>query len=265
MSSTSPSPDDPTGRQAADEAILNDPRLARQSAFAGAFGVLLAPLVIGFIPAAIGLHAGLTHLRVRRGARSLAGIGLALSAVGGVTSALASVVWGALLLSILLQRSAIDQAKQWAGVQPAPWTLTDNSGVTYESGALAGRVIFLDICSPASPYSAPATEVLAAFAAKHPEVTALSWCPDCTAEEAASYHASLATKGAIAWGLQSMPEPFSLMSAKPTLAVIGPEGRIRYVHPGLYTAEHLEELLVTPTPEEPTLMGPSRRKRSPEG
>ncbi|MBL9118942.1 MAG: hypothetical protein JNL80_03385 [Phycisphaerae bacterium] len=245
----------------ADELVLHDSRFAKQCLIAGAIGVLLAPFVIGFIPSAYGLHAGASHLRFRIGSRPVAITGLVLSGLGALISALASVAWGAALLSVLLQRSAIDQARQWAGVTPAAWSLTDLDGRIHDSAELKGSMVYIDLFSPLSDFSPPATERLGAFAAEHPEIRAISWCPECDSAEGDAYRFSTSSTLPIAVGGQSMPEPFSLMSAKPTIVVIDGEGRIRHVHPGLYTREDLVALLNAKTPEEPTLLGP----RSPAG
>lgn len=253
-------------RFADDERLLHDPRLARQCLLFGAVGLLLAPLVVGFIPSAIGLHAGATHLRVRLGHRGMASIGLGASGLGALVSALSAIVWGAALLSILLQRSAIDQARQWPGTTPPPWQLVDLEGGVHGGDAAGKRaILFLDVCLPASPSSPLATTTLGRFAESRPEIHALSWCPECSEEEGRAYLGSTGSTLPLAVGLQTMPEPFSLMSAKPTLVVLDADGRIRHVHCGTYTLEDLAAVLTEPTPEEPRLIGrPKAPNRTPD-
>ncbi len=245
-----------------DESVLRDSGYATQSLIAGAIGVLLVPVVVGFIPAAIGLHAGVTHIRFRAGSRLRAWLGLALSGVAAIGSAGAMIAWGGVLLSILLQRSAIDQARQWAGLTPAPWILSDTDGGTHDSAALRGRLVYIDVCSPDSPYSPAATAALNAFAARHPEVTALSWCPGCGTPEAKAYRAGTASALPIAAGMQSMGEPLSLIPATPTLVVIDEAGALRLVHPGTYTEAELVALMTAPTPAPKGVLGRPRMEGS---
>lgn len=237
-----------------DEAVLRENRYAKQSVIAGAIGVLLAPVVIGFIPAAIGLHAGISHMRFRVGARVMAAVGLALSGVAAIASILTSLLWGAALLGVLLQRSAIDQARQWEGMKPEAWTLVDTTGTRHESAASQGKLVYIDLCSPQARYSPDATRRIAEFQRAHPNVLALSWCPECSESDGAEYLARTESTLPLAVGLQSMPEPLSLAGAKPMLFVLDGEGRIRKAHPGLVTVEELAALMTAPTPEEPTLM-----------
>lgn len=241
-----------------DDSVLHQSGYATQSLIAGAIGLLLVPIVIGFIPAAIGLHAGVTHLRFRAGSRVRVWLGLALSGVAAVGSAGAMIAWGGVLLSVLLQRSAIDQARQWAGLTPDAWTLTDTEGGSHASAALRGRLVYIDVCSPESPYSPAATRAMDAFAARHPEITALSWCPGCGERDAADYRAGLAVHLPIAAGPQSMSEPLTLIPATPTLVVIDEAGVIRLVNPGTYTEAELVALMTAPTPAPKGVLGRPR-------
>lgn len=243
-----------------DEAVLRETRYAKQSVIAGAIGVLLAPVVVGFIPAAIGLHAGVSHFRFRVGSRVLAGIGVTLSGLAAIGSILTSLLWGAALLGVLLQRSAIDQARQWEGMKPESWTLVDTTGARHESATLAGTLVYIDLCSPQARYSPDATRRMAEFQRAHPEVHAVSWCPECSEADGAEYLATTESTLPLAVGLQAMPEPLSLAGAKPMLFVLDGEGRIRKAHPGLVTVEELVALMTAPTPEAPTLF---RRSGSP--
>ncbi len=226
-----------------DRTALRDPGMARTSVVAGVFGIVLAPLVIGFIPAAIGLHAGFSHIRHREGARWLARVGVALSVSGAIFSASAAIVWGSVLLAVLLQRSAIDQARQWEGTSAAAWSLTDLEGVAHTSGDLAGRIVLLDCFAPESPYCLSATTALATFAERHPEVAVFSWGSEVDAAEAKRFGTSAGVTHPIAIGPQSMPEPFSQVTARPTLFVIDGKGTIRSVLLGTYGSEDLGKLV----------------------
>lgn len=238
-----------------DDSVLDQTTYATQSVVAGAIGLLLAPIVVGFVAAAIGLHAGVTHLRFRRGARLRVGLGLGLSGLATLLAAGSAIGWGGALLSILLQKSAIEQARQWAGRTPAAWQVVDVDGATHDGTTLRGRLVFIDVASPRSPFSPSASRTLAAFAAVHPEVTAFSWCPDCTAEEARAYRDAHTAAFAMVAGVQGMGEPFTLIPATPSLIVLDEAGVIRLITPGTYTDAELTAVMTAPTPRSRDVLG----------
>jgi len=230
---------------------MRDSRFARTSLIAGVCAVILAPFVIGGIPAAIGMHAGVSHLRFRAGSRAVAFMGIAFSALGGVLSAAAAIVLASMLMMIRLQPSALEQARSWEGKAAGQWTLTDRSGAAHTSDALRGTIVFLDCFSTKGIHSPSATKALAAFAARTPSVHAISWGSQANEQAAAQFVASTATEHPVAIGEQAMPEPFSQVSAKPTLFVIDGNGVIRTVLLGTYTEADLQLLLkaaATPLP-----------------
>jgi hypothetical protein len=238
-----------------DAELLSEPRYATQSVIAGAIALPLAPLVIGFIPAAIGLHAGITHQRYRRGHRLRMVLGLCLSGLAAILSAGSAVAWGGILLGILLQRSAIDQARQWAGITPDAWRLVDIDGTERTSESLHGRIVLIDVTSPRSRYAPSATEAISLFAAKHEEIVAFSWCPSCTEEEARRYRTDSRSLLPIAIGTAGMTEPLTLIPAAPTLVVIDERGAIRLVAPGIFGEAELAAALTAKTPEPRGLLG----------
>jgi hypothetical protein len=238
-----------------DAQLLNEPRYATQSVIAGAIALPLAPLVVGFIPAAIGLHAGLTHQRYRRGHRLRMALGLFLSGLAAILSAGSAIAWGGILLGILLQRSAIEQARQWAGITPEPWSVVDLDGTNRTSAALLGRIVLIDVTSPHSPYAPAATEAIGSFARKHPEIVAFSWCPACTEEEARAYRATSGSPLPIAIGIAGMTEPLTLIPAMPSLVVLDERGAIRLIAPGIFGEAELAAALTAPTPEPRGLLG----------
>ncbi|MDZ4829653.1 MAG: hypothetical protein SGJ09_05570 [Phycisphaerae bacterium] len=225
-----------------DRATLSSPRMARTSAIAGVASILLAPIVVGFLLAAIGLHSAITHLRFRERSRSLAWFGIVASAVGALASAGAAVLWGSVLMTVLLQRSAIHQAQTWEGTTAGNWSLTDLDGETHTSSAVKGRIVFIDCFAPSSPSSSRTTPALASFAAAHSEIFALSWGPDVDATAALDFASASGVRHAVAVGAQSMPVPFSEIAAKPTLLVIDAEGIIRNVVLGRYDEKDLVKL-----------------------
>jgi hypothetical protein len=225
---------------AEDQRTLHDPRLARTALLAGVLAVLLAPIVVGFLAGAVGLHAGVSHLRTRLGHRGLAWAGVAASTLGSMLALGAALLWGATLLGILLSRSAIEQARTWEGTAAPRFALTTDQGQFDSAG---DGIVLLDVFDPSSPFCEIATRELAKYADRHATVRAVSWAPERTIEEAAAFAARIGATQPIAAGPQAMPEPFSIVSAKPTLFVIDGEGRIRAVLLGTYDGHSLDRLI----------------------
>ena len=225
-----------------DAAALHDPHLARVSAIAGIASIALAPIVLGLFSAALGLHGARTHLRFREGSRGLAWFGAISSALGAILSASAALVWGSVLMTVLLQRSAVHQAQGWEGTSAGTWSLRDVNGVEHQSATLAGRIIFIDCFAPLPPCDVT-TKALASFAAARTDVVVLSWSADADVTEAQRYARDCGVQHPLIVGAQSMPEPFSLIAAKPTLVVIDADGIIRNVVLGRYDQHDLAKLL----------------------
>ncbi|MFO0828468.1 MAG: hypothetical protein U0572_10005 [Phycisphaerales bacterium] len=230
-------------RASADSETLRDPRLARIGLATGIASIVLAPIAVGAFPAAIGLHSALTHLRFRRGSRTLAWAGAACSALGAVVSLAAAILWGALLLNVLLQRSAVHQAQSWVGITPNSWTLTDVAGVAHTSDSMRGRVVLLDCFAPVDAYCEATTRAIAEFAAAHPEAVVLSWAPEATASDASSFASKCGVRHPVCAGPQAMPEPLTGVAAKPTLVVFDAAGTIRATVLGRYNANDLAKLV----------------------
>lgn len=225
-----------------DEAALRDPRMARTALIAGVASVVTAPAVIGLIPAAIGLQSGLSHLRHRRGARVRAWLGLGLSTLGALGSALAAVAFGSVLMSVLLQRSAVHQAQGWIGGTAEPWTFVGADGTPIASDALVGSTVLVDVFSPHSPMCARTSRTIAAFAAARDDVTVISWSPEAS-PQAMAFARECGATHAVAVGPQEVGFPFDLIAAKPTLIVLDGDGVVRAAVLGAYDERGLESLV----------------------
>lgn len=239
-----------------------DPRLARVGLIAGLVSLPLAPLVVGLLPAAIALHASLSHLRFRQGHRMLAGSGAALGFAGALLSTASALVWGALLLGVLLSRSAVRQARGWENLPIGEFRFTTIDGTTIAPDDLRGDVALIDVFSVASPHCRVSLTALRDFARRDPSVRILSWAPDDGAAEVDAFLAPIGTTHAIAIGGQRVDEPLSLVSAKPTLFVIDAKGVVRHVLLGTYDVAGLERLVEAArgelAPVTPTAASPAR-------
>jgi membrane protein implicated in regulation of membrane protease activity len=246
---TRPIDDDPS--TADDERAVRDVAYARTSAIAGLAALVLSPVVVGCIPAAIGLHAGVAHLRFRLGNRLLAWFGIAASAVGAIVSAGSAIALGSLLLVVLLQRSALEQARTWEGTTVRSFRFVDRTGTVIDETTTKGRVVLIDCFASTSPWSETATKTLAQFSAKHPDVVVVSWGPLDRPEDARVFLERTglvdAAGGAIghhvAFGPQDVPDPLALAAAKPTLFVLDGERTVRHVLLGTYDEEGLAKLV----------------------
>jgi hypothetical protein len=220
-----------------------DPRLARAGLVAGLASLPLAPFVVGLVPAAIGLHASVGHLRFRDGYRITAWTGFLASAVGALAAALSALVWGAFLMGVLLSRSAVREARAWEGLPLGEVRFATIDGATISTDDLRGGVALIDVFAVASPYCRSTLTTLRDFAKESPEIRIVSWAPDDDAASVAPFVAALGVKHPVAIGTQSVDEPLSLASAKPTLFVIGRDGVIRRVVLGPYSLDGLRSLV----------------------
>jgi hypothetical protein len=220
-----------------------DPRLARAGLVAGLASLPLAPFVVGLVPAAIGLHASVGHLRFREGYRITAWTGFVASAVGALAAAFSALVWGAFLMGVLLSRSAVREARTWEGLPLGEVRFATIDGATISTDDLRGGVALIDVFAVASPHCRSTLTTLRDFAKEAPEVRIVSWAPDDDAARVAPFLASLGVEHPVAIGAQRVDEPLSLASAKPTLFVVDGDGVIRRVVLGTYSLEGLRALV----------------------
>ncbi|MBL9148748.1 MAG: hypothetical protein JNM94_08650 [Phycisphaerae bacterium] len=225
-----------------DERRLRDPRMAKTALIAGIASVVLAPVVVGALPGAIGLHSGRTHLRTRLGSRGLAWTGIVLSALGTLLAAASAVTFGMILMLVLLQRSAIEQARGWVGTHPEPWSIVATDGTTFSPETTRGSIVLIDIFAPQAPVCRETSTFFAAFAAAHPELKTLSWAPEGGAESEA-FARDHGAAHPVAIGPHPVGDPFIHVAAKPTLLVIDAEGVVRAAVLGRYDAEGLRKLV----------------------
>lgn len=231
-------------------------RLARASLGFGLAGLVLSPLIVGFVPAAIGLRAGIDVLLRRGGARAAAIAGCAISAVAGLVSVAAAIALGAIVMTMLLARSAARQAEEWAGRRVTGFEITLAGGGSLGRDELAGRTLFLDYFAPAAPPTAANAARLEAFARMHPEAIVVGVAPEMTAEEALAWARGHGVTYPIAAGCAGWPDPLATVAARPTLIAIAPNGLIKRASLGPLEDGQLEAILALPQPDART--GPLR-------
>ena len=231
-------------------------RLARASLGFGVAGLLLSPVLVGFIPAAIGLRAGLDLLGRRGGARAAGIVGTAVSAAGAFVSIAAAIVLGMVVMTMLLSRSAARQAEGWAGRTVTGLEIELAEGGRLGREAMAGKTLFLDYFSPAAPPCAANVARLEAFAAAHPEaVVVVGVAPELDPAAALAWARAKGATYPIAAGCEGWPDPLATAAARPALIVIAPNGTIKRASLGPIEDGQLESLLALPEPANPFLPG----------
>jgi hypothetical protein len=221
-------------------------RLARASLGFGLAGLVLAPLIIGFVPAAIGFRAGLDNLARRGGARAAALAGMAISAIAGLVAVAAAITLGMVVMTMLLSRSAARQAEEWAGRRVTAFDIALADGGSLGRGELAGKTIFLAYFSPAAPPCAANVTRLEAFAAAHPSAIVVGVAPELEPAAALAWARERGATYPIAAGCAEWPDPLATVAARPALVAIAPNGVIKRATLGPLEDGQLEALLVLP-------------------
>jgi hypothetical protein len=223
-------------------------RLARASLGFGLAGLVLSPLIVGFVPAAIGFRAGLDALARRGGARVTAVAGCVISGVAGLVSIVAAITLGAIVMTMLLARSAARQAEAWAGQRVISFDIALADGGSLGRDELAGKTLFLDYFAPGSPPCAANVARLEAFARGRSNVVVVGVAPELAPEEAARWARDHGATYPIAAGCDEWPEPLATVAARPTLIAITPTGVIKRASLGPLEGGQLEAILALPEP-----------------
>jgi hypothetical protein len=224
-------------------------RLARASLGFGLAGLVLAPLVVGFVPAAIGLRAGLDNLARRGGSRATALVGAAISTLAAAISVAAAITLGMVVMTMLLSRSAARQAEEWAGRRVAGFEIELADGGSLGRAELAGKTLFIEYFSPAAPPSAANLARLEAFAAARPEVVVVGVAPELDPAEALAWARARGATYPIAAGCATWPDPLVTVAPRPALVVVSPSGVIKRAALGPLEEGQLEALLALPEPD----------------
>lgn len=227
-------------------------RLARASLGFGLAGLVLSPIIVGFIPAAIGLRAGLDLLARRGGARLAAIAGCVVSGVAGLVSIAAAITLGAIVMTMLLARSAARQAEEWPGRRIGSFEIALADGGSLGRDELAGKTLFLDFFAPGSPPCAANIARLEAFARGRSDVVVVGVAPELAPEDALRWARDHGATYPIAAGCDAWPDPLATVAARPTLIAIAPSGIITRASLGPLEDGQLEAILALPEPGDRT-------------
>jgi hypothetical protein len=217
----------------------------RLAALLGASGLLLSPIAVGAVFAALGLHVGLS--RWRQGLRGAwVSLGIGLSGLALASSLLAALLWGAQLFGILMGRSAMQEAQKWRGAPlPAlelPALLEGGPAkVSLHPAAPVARhaLVFIDA---EIDFSRDALASVLEAAAGHPDcrVTIVDLRVEASRiRERLGDFPGVASVGRDA----KLPPPLDSVAAIPTLVVVGLDGRIEVALVGIRPREELEKVL----------------------
>jgi len=224
-------------------------RLARAALLGGALGILLAPILVGLVPATIGLQAGLANLRRRGEGRVTALVGIGLSAIGGVASILAALVLGAILITMLLSRSAARQAAEWEGRRIPGFTVELADGGRLGPDELRGKTILLDFFSPYAPPCPRNIALIEEFVRGRSDAIAIGVAPELAPAEALRFARTHGATYPIAATNDGWPDPLATVAPRPALIVLAPSGVITKVALGPLEDGQVARLAATPEPD----------------
>lgn len=209
----------------------------------GLIGIVLAPIAIGAIFAALGLHGAIALWR--RGVRGPAMVGgLAASGLALVGSVLAALLWGALLVSVFLGRSAMQEAQKWRG-RSLPALVVPALGpdgpmeLPLHPAAPSVRQALLFV-SAELEFSKEAVRAVAEVAAAHAECRLVIVDLRADASRVAELAESCEVRAVVLGRSASLPSPLDAVAAVPTLVVVGLDGRIESALVGVRPRAELE-------------------------
>ena len=217
--------------------------LPAMCAILGVASILLSPIVLGVLPGALGLRTAIDARRM--GFRhAYIPLGLALSAIGLTLSIVAAIMWGGTLATILLSREVEREAVVWRGRDVAEFsvTLQDDSRFNFAQFRTthpSHRVVLLVWSSAFDPCRESVANAMHA-AAGVTDVVVVGIAPEDTRETGEAFLGADAQGCLTAYGAQPLPPPLNTTGARPTLIVIGTDGKIECVLLGVRGVEELK-------------------------
>ncbi len=216
----------------------------------GVGSIATAPFMLGLLVGPLGLRAGIDAWR-RGLRRPLVAIGVSLSFVGVVASVASALLWGALLVSVLLGRSAMREAESWRGrtIGEATIAVVDSESereIPLEPQAGDTRIAILFVDAAFGP-SGDALRNLLHATALHPGCTVVVIDPLRPAQAVAGFvRREVGTASAaflIAGDSSALPEPLDGVAGFPTLVVVGRDRRVEAAVVGVRPLEEIERLV----------------------
>lgn len=238
------------------DALHPDDRAFLAQTFAGGpliFGLIAlasSVLILGMIPGALGLRAGL-DLWQRGVRRGVVIAGMLASFTGVVASIIAALLWGALLAGVLLGRDAMRETERWRGEIVTPFVLPATESISGEvfeyavppTDAKVERLAIV-LAGVGEQPSAEAIATAVSVVQRHPSCRLLIVTPLASREEGLKFAnlAATATAVAVVGGDAALPAPLASVAAFPTTVIMDREGRIEFALVGTRGEEELERL-----------------------
>ncbi len=212
----------------------------------GAIGVLTSPLVIGVLFGALGLQGGLTLWR-RGLRRPIVAIGLGASAVAVLVGVASALLWASLVASVLLGRSAMQEAEGWRGRALATSSIVADSPdgpieVGFPAGPRVARVALLFL-RVELPLSVEALRAVRSSVQRHPDCALIVVDTEAELDRLRAFVARTGSQLPLIGAGGSVPAPLGSVAAVPTLVVVGRDGRIESALIGIRPPEELEKVL----------------------
>ncbi|MBI1302471.1 MAG: hypothetical protein GC172_01590 [Phycisphaera sp.] len=216
----------------------------------GIGSVATAPFLLGLLIGPLGLRAGIDAWR--RGLRKpLVAIGISLSLAGVVASVVCAVVWGALLVSVLLGRSAMRETESWRGrtierAEVAALLPDGEKTIALEPVDGDARLAILFVDAAFGPSGDALRNLLHATALQE-GCTVLVIDPLRPAHAVEAFaRREVGTASAaflIAGESTALPEPLDSVAAFPTLVVLDRARRVEAAVVGVRPLEEVERLV----------------------
>lgn len=216
----------------------------------GIGAIATAPFVLGLLIGPLGLRAGIDSWR--RGLhRPVVGVGIAFSLAGIVASVASALLWGALLVTVLLGRSAMREAESWRGRTVASADVFVLDGGTERALPLEpkgedARLAILFVDAAFGP-SGDALRNLLQATALHPGCSVLVIDPLRPAAAVDAFaRREIGTAVAalhVAGESTELPEPLDSVAGFPTLVILGSDRRIEGAVVGVRPLEEVERLV----------------------
>ncbi len=239
-------PTDSTALHPEDRAFL-ERRYSSAPLIFGVVSIVTAPIVLGMLPGALGLRAGVDLWR--RGLRKpLIGLGIAVSGAGVVASIVLALVWGSILAGVLLGRDAMREAERWRGLKIDSF-VCEGMSASGESeftipnrGEGVERTILLFVSTDTDP-SKDALATLAPIVGECPTARLLVLDPNQSAARVGDFVRGFdLDAGCVGEGAR-FPHPLDHVAAFPTMIVVNTDGVVEFALVGARSPDELRSVV----------------------
>ena len=222
-------------------------RFAAGPLILGLISIVTSLVLIGLLFGALGVRAGVDLWRA--GSRSGVVIaGLITSVIGVVVSIAWTIMWGAILASVLLGRDAIREAQKWRGLDviavSAP-ALDERGATTVQFSALPSgieRTALLFISVGGEP-CIDALRGAALVVATMPSCQLVIVDANAPVEAVRAFAARYGSNAAAIGSEFAFPPPLARVAAFPTLVIVDAHGRIESAIVGTHPNEDITKIM----------------------